>query len=124
MIKKLSEVKELLRAQQELSKVIVEIKSFLDKVEMIVKDKESLDTLLQGAFTCYEKSHQDIGDDGKEKLITEQLQEAAQVLLDKLSEVFLNFLYRVLIAPVEEHLKSAEELLIIPHKELFEVRFI
>jgi hypothetical protein len=71
LIKKLSGVKELLRAQQRLSKMMVEIKSFLDKVEMIVKDKESLDTLLQGAFTCYEKSHQDIGDDGKEKLITE-----------------------------------------------------
>jgi tetratricopeptide (TPR) repeat protein len=127
LIKKLSEVKELLRAQQELSKVMVEVRFWVEinfsKVDMKVKDKESLDMLLQGAFTCYEKS-QDIGDDGKERLITEQLQEAAQGLLDKLSEVFLNFLYRVLIAPVEEHLKSAEELLIIPHKELFEVRFI
>ena len=33
----------------------------------------------------------------------------------------LRELYAVLIAPVEEHIEDAEELLIVPHKELFEV---
>lgn len=35
--------------------------------------------------------------------------------------VLLRELYQVLIQPVEKHLVGAQELLIVPHKELFEV---
>jgi hypothetical protein len=80
LIKKLIEVKKLLRAQKELSKVMDETIRFLDKVDLISLDmllqealtcdkKESLVMLLQEALTCYKKSHQDIGNDGKETLI-------------------------------------------------------
>ena len=38
-----------------------------------------------------------------------------------LEDARLRELYQRLIEPVEQHLEGAEELLIIPHKELFEV---
>jgi hypothetical protein len=86
---------------------------------------ERVQNLLQEGQIRVEESHPDKF--GKEDSIDhlkkrESLLRVSRDALDEvLCEMLLKQLYQKLIAPVEAALEGAEELLIVPHKELFEV---
>ena len=93
---------------------------------------ERVQNLLQEAQIRVEESHPDkLGKEDsiddlqeRERLLWESLDaldEVKKELEDQLRQMFLKELYQALISPVEAALEGAEELLIVPHKELFEV---
>ena len=56
------------------------------------------------------------------KCVCQKTKKAENTAADEARErALLRELYAALVAPVEEHLTGAEEVLIVPHKELFEV---
>ena len=59
----------------------------------------------------------------KEKAPTADVEAQKQALLREQAreQALLRELYTALVAPVEEHLKGTEKVLIVPHKQLFEV---
>jgi CHAT domain-containing protein len=104
----------------------------LNDVKGIVLAGQRVQNLLQEAEIRVDESHPDklakedsIGDlEERERLLRESLAALAEVwrgLEDHICQRLLKELYQALIAPVEAALEGAEELLIVPHKELFEV---
>jgi CHAT domain-containing protein len=89
---------------------------------------ERVQNLLQEAQIRVEESHphmllkEDSIEDLKqhERLLQDSCDALDEVLCE-ITDMLLKELYQALIAPVEAALEGAEELLIVPHKELFEV---
>jgi CHAT domain-containing protein len=123
----------VLSARERLSELMFEVALLRDKIDLMVPIlDERVQNLLHEAQIGVEKSQQDkLGkddsiDDLKERErhlweCWDKLNEVKIDLNDQLCQMLLKELYQALIAPVNAALEGAEELLIVPHKELFEV---
>jgi CHAT domain-containing protein len=128
-----SERKKVQSAWEILSELTFKVVVLRHKIDLMVPTLDGrVQNLLQEAQIRVEESHPDklekensIEDLKKrERLLRESLDtlyEVKRELEDQLCQMLLKELYQALIAPVEAALEGAEELLIVPHKTLFEV---
>ncbi len=128
-----SERKKVQSAWEILSELTFKVVVLRHKIDLMVPTLDGrVQNLLQEAQIRVEESHPDklekensIEDLKKrERLLRESLDtlyEVKRELEDQLCQMLLKELYQALIAPVEAALEGAEELLIVPHKTLFQV---